>query len=159
VIAYSTLRRLLNDAVARSGLADAAGEPMNYTAHDFRRMFVTESVTAGLPVHIAARLLGHHTVSTTQSYLAVFQDDLVRAYRSFLDTRRAARPQQEYREPTPEEWREFQQHFALRKVELGSCGRPYGSPCQHEHAPLTELVSGFRQVIGRASEGAASFAA
>jgi site-specific recombinase XerD len=136
VIAYSTLRRLLNDAVARAGLADAAGEPMNYTAHDFRRMFVTEAVTAGLPVHIAARLLGHHTVSTTQSYLAVFQDDLIRAYRSFLDTRRASRPQQEYREPTPEEWREFQQHFALRKLELGSCGRPYGSPCQHEHACL-----------------------
>ncbi|MDG9702565.1 hypothetical protein [Streptomyces sp. DH37] len=21
-----------------------------------------------------------------------------------------------------------------RKVELGSCGRPYGTPCQHEHA-------------------------
>ena len=40
----------------------------------------------------------------------------------------------EYREPTAEEWREFQQHFELRKVELGTCGRPYGSPCNHEHA-------------------------
>jgi hypothetical protein len=27
-----------------------------------------------------------------------------------------------------------QQHFELRKLELGSCGRPYGTPCQHEHA-------------------------
>uniref|UniRef100_UPI003CD0C111 hypothetical protein n=1 Tax=Saccharothrix mutabilis TaxID=33921 RepID=UPI003CD0C111 len=24
--------------------------------------------------------------------------------------------------------------FDKRKVELGSCGRPYGTPCQHEHA-------------------------
>lgn len=134
VIAYSTVRRLLNDAVDRTGLRDAAGEPMNYTAHDFRRMFVTEAVTGGLPVHIAARVLGHHSLNTTQAYLAVFQDDLIRAYRGFLDNRRATRPQDDYREPTDAEWEEFQQHFELRKVELGSCGRPYATPCAHEHA-------------------------
>jgi hypothetical protein len=27
-----------------------------------------------------------------------------------------------------------QRNFDRRKVELGSCGRPYGTPCQHEHA-------------------------
>jgi len=27
-----------------------------------------------------------------------------------------------------------QRNFDKRKVELGSCGRPYGTPCQHEHA-------------------------
>jgi hypothetical protein len=32
------------------------------------------------------------------------------------------------------EWSEFEEHFDRRKVELGSCGRPYGTPCQHEHA-------------------------
>ena len=64
----------------------------------------------------------------------MFQEDLLRAYRSFLDTRRAVRPEAEYREPTPAEWREFQQHFQLRKLELGTCARPYGTPCQHEHA-------------------------
>jgi integrase len=134
VIAYSTVRRLLNDAVERTGLRDAAGEAMNYTAHDFRRMFVTEAVTGGLPVHIAARVLGHRSLNTTQAYLAVFQDDLIRAYRAFLDTRRATRPEDEYREPTDAEWTEFQQHFELRKLELGSCGRPYATPCRHEHA-------------------------
>jgi integrase len=134
VIAYSTVRRLLNDAVERTGLRDAAGEPMNYTAHDFRRMFVTEAVTGGLPVHIAARVLGHYSLNTTQAYLAVFQDDLIRAYRGFLDTRRAMRPQDDYREPTDAEWQEFQQHFELRKLELGTCGRPYATPCPHEHA-------------------------
>jgi hypothetical protein len=97
-------------------------------------MFATEAVSGGLPVHITARLLGHHNLATTQAYLAVFQDDLVRSYRAFLATRRAARPEVEYREPTDEEWRDFQQHFELRRVELGACGRPYGSPCKHEHA-------------------------
>jgi hypothetical protein len=27
-----------------------------------------------------------------------------------------------------------QRNFDKRKVELGSCGRPYGTPCVHEHA-------------------------
>ncbi|WP_370964914.1 tyrosine-type recombinase/integrase [Amycolatopsis sp. cg9] len=134
VFSYHTVHRLLNDTVTRTGLRDAAGEPLRFTPHDFRRIFATEAVTGGLPVHIAARLLGHSSVATTQSYLAVFQDDLVRSYRAFLDARRAVRPEAEYREPTSEEWAEFEQHFQLRKLELGTCGRPYGSPCQHEHA-------------------------
>jgi hypothetical protein len=29
-----------------------------------------------------------------------------------------------------------QRNFDKRKVELGSCGRPYGTGCQHEHACL-----------------------
>jgi hypothetical protein len=97
-------------------------------------MFATEAVTGGLPVHIAARLLGHANITTTQAYLAVFNDDLIRAYRRHLDRHRAERPAEEYREPTPDEWTAFEQHFAARKLELGTCGRPYGTPCKHEHA-------------------------
>jgi gamma-glutamylcyclotransferase (GGCT)/AIG2-like uncharacterized protein YtfP len=29
---------------------------------------------------------------------------------------------------------EFEEHFDKRRVELGSCGRPYGTPRAHEHA-------------------------
>lgn len=134
VIGMTYVYDLLNNTIDRAGLRDSTGQPLRYTPHDFRRMFVTEAVTGGLPVHIAARLLGHHSIATTQAYLAVFQDDLIRAYRGFLDKRRAIRPETEYREPTAEEWREFQQHFELRKLELGTCGRPYGTPCKHEHA-------------------------
>jgi hypothetical protein len=97
-------------------------------------MFTTDAVTGGLPVHIAAKILGHRTLATVETYLAVFQDDLIRSYRSFLDKRRALRPEAEYREPTDEEWREFEEHFEKRKVALGTCGRPYGTPCAHEHA-------------------------
>ncbi|WP_143064614.1 hypothetical protein [Streptomyces colonosanans] len=59
---------------------------------------------------------------------------MLRHYRAFLARRRQLRPSEEYRDPTPEEWEEFHQHFAKRKVELGTCGRGYGTPCAHEHA-------------------------
>ncbi|MER6564112.1 site-specific integrase [Streptomyces sp. NPDC001027] len=134
VMSEAGIKRALDRTLEATGLRDHAGEPLRYTPHDFRRMFATEAVTGGLPVHIAARILGHKTLTTTQAYLAVFQDDLVRTYRGFLDRRRAERPQEEYREPTAAEWHDFQQHFELRKVSLGTCGRPYGTPCKHEHA-------------------------
>jgi len=134
VFSPATVYRLLQDALARTELRNAANQPLRYTPHDFRRMFATDAVTGGLPVHIVARLLGHTNLNTAQAYLAVFQDDLVRTYRAFLDRRRTRRPSEEYREPTEDEWREFNQHFAARKLELGDCGRPYGSPCKHEHS-------------------------
>jgi hypothetical protein len=91
-------------------------------------------VTGGLPVHIVARLLGHANLNASQAYMAVFDEELVRSYRAFVDRRRTQRPLAEYREPTEQEWRKFQQHFQARKLELGECGRPYGTPCQHEFA-------------------------
>ncbi|RBM18631.1 site-specific integrase [Prauserella sp. PE36] len=134
VISTGTVYKLLADTLTRSGICDAAGQSMNFSPHDFRRLFTTDAVTGGLPVHIVARLLGHKNINTTQAYLAVFQEELVKTYRSFLANRRALRPHEEYREPTDEEWTEFQRHFQLRKLELGECGRPYGSSCQHEHS-------------------------
>jgi len=100
VIHPGSVQNLLNATLARAGLKDPTGQPLHYTPHDFRRMFATEAVTGGLPVHIAARLLGHHSLSATQAYLAVFQEGLVRSYRAFLDRRRAFRPAEEYRDPT-----------------------------------------------------------
>jgi Phage integrase family len=134
IISTKVVHRLLDATLGRARLTDRAGQPLGYTPHDFRRMFITDAVTGGLPVHIAAKILSHHNLNTMQAYLAVFQEELIRSYRAFLDTRRAVRPAAEYREPTEEEWEEFQNHFELRKVELGTCGRPYGTPCAHEHA-------------------------
>lgn len=136
VLTRNAVHRLLQDTVTAAGLRGRDGEPLRFTPHDFRRMFATEAVTTGLPVHIAARLLGHHNLNTTQSYLAVFNDELIRTYRAYLDQRRAVRPSAEYREPTSAEWTEFEQHFERRTLELGSCARPYGTPCSHEHACL-----------------------
>ena len=45
-------------------------------------------------------------------------------------------PLKNTRQVTGREWREFEEHFSRRKVELGNCARPYGTRCQHEHACL-----------------------
>ncbi len=105
-----------------------------FTPHDFRRLLATDLVNSGLPIHIGAALLGHLDLGTTRGYVAVFEEDLVRHYQAHLARRRKLRPDHEYRPATESEWREFEEHFDKRKVELGNCGRPYGTPCLHEHA-------------------------
>ncbi|WP_432741795.1 tyrosine-type recombinase/integrase [Streptomyces sp. JH002] len=107
---------------------------LKFTPHDFRRIFITELVNSGLPIHIGAALLGHLNVQTTRGYVAVFDEDVIRHYREHLAHRRQIRPEGEYRDAASDEWTEFEEHFDRRKVELGSCRRPYGTPCQHEHA-------------------------
>ncbi|GAA3792318.1 hypothetical protein GCM10022206_35020 [Streptomyces chiangmaiensis] len=123
---------------------------LKFTPHDFRRIFITELVNSGLPIHIGAALLGHLNIQTTRGYVAVFDEDVIRHYQEYLQHRRQVRPEGEYRDSTPDEWSEFEEHFDRRKVELGACGRPYGTPCQHEHAPLTERTLGISQFRGKA---------
>jgi hypothetical protein len=91
-------------------------------------------VNGGLPIHIAAKLLGHLDLNTTQAYVAAYPEEVIRHYRQFVDQRRTHRPSEEYREPSDTEWQDFRDHFSLRKVALGTCDRPYGTPCQHENA-------------------------
>lgn len=134
VLSVHTIQRMLE----RPCLALARTRPeftgLTFSAHDFRRIFTTELVNNGLPIHIGAALLGHLSLQTTRGYVAVFNEDLIRHYQGFLDRRRQLRPPGEYRPPTDREWTEFENHFDKRKVELGNCGRPYGTPCSHEHA-------------------------
>lgn len=108
----------------------------SFTPHDFRRLLATDLVNSGLPIHIGAALLGHVNLQTTRGYVAVFNEDVVCHYQRFLDRRRQARPSDEYRPVTEPEWLGFEEHFDQRKVELGGCARPYGTPCQHEHSCL-----------------------
>jgi hypothetical protein len=107
---------------------------VRFTPHDFRRIFATELVNNRLPIHIGAALLGHTNLQTTRGYVAVFDEDVTRHYQQFLAQRRHLRPEEEYRPVTAVEWHEFEEHFDKRKVELGGCARPYGTPCAHEHA-------------------------
>ncbi|MCV7226475.1 site-specific integrase [Mycolicibacterium komossense] len=123
--------RHLCQAIAEN---DPRFEGVHFRPHDFRRLFATELVNNGLPIHIGAALLGHLNLETTRGYVAVFNEDVIRHYQAHLQRRRKARPAEEYPNVTVDEWEEFQAHFDKRKVELGSCGRPYATPCIHEHA-------------------------
>jgi len=73
VLGPNTVREMLNRTLDRADLHDAAGQPLRFTAHDFRRIFATEAVNGGLPVHIVSRLLGHANINTSQAYTAVFE--------------------------------------------------------------------------------------
>jgi hypothetical protein len=127
------VQSILAHLAAVAGLDDA-GKPVRFTPHDFRRLFATDVVNGGLPLHIAAALLGHLNLDTTRGYTAVFPEHLITAHRAFIERRRELRPAGEDRIADTDEWAEFEQHFLLRRVALGECHRPYGTPCVHEHA-------------------------
>ncbi|MBT2398494.1 site-specific integrase [Streptomyces sp. ISL-100] len=134
VMSGATVLNMLGRSCTELAATNSAFMGLKFTPHDFRRLFATEIVNGGLPIHIGAALLGHLDLRTTQGYVAVFAEDIVGHYQAFLNHRRSLRPESEYGEVTPEEWAEFEEHFDKRKVELGNCARPYGTPCQHEHA-------------------------
>lgn len=131
VFSAAAFKNFVSYAVQTAGLDSPE---TRLTAHDFRRLFATDALRSGLPVHILAKVMGHLNISTTQGYAAVFDEDVARHFRQFVDRRRALRPAEDYRDPSPTELDEFHSHFSKRKVELGSCSRGYGTPCIHEHA-------------------------
>ena len=130
-----TIRDWLSQALAGTGLTDpATGNPLSYTPHDFRRLFITDAIMGGLPPHIAQIVAGHQDINVTLGYKAIYPEEAIQAHRSFLARRRSIRPSEEYRTPTDAEWEQFLGHFERRKVSIGSCGRAFGTPCIHEHA-------------------------
>jgi len=139
-IGIDGVRRLLNAALAGTGLTGASGRPLMFTPHDFRRIFTTEAVLNGMPPHIAQLILGHKDINTTMGYKAVYPEEAINGHRAFIARRRELRPSEEYRSPTEQEWDEFLGHFERRRVALGDCGRAYGSTCIHEHSCLTEMI-------------------
>ena len=139
-ISEGALRQILQQALASTGILDHDGQPLIFTPHDFRRIFVTDAIMNGLPPHIAQVICGHRDINTTMGYKAIYPAEAIEAHRGFIARRRAARPSEEYRTPTDEEWDEFLAHFQKRKVSAGTCARAFGTPCIHEHACLTEMI-------------------
>ena len=133
-ICPGVIRNMLTAALAGTELTDAAGQPLRYTPHDFRRMFITDAIMNGLPPHIAQIVAGHQDINVTLGYKAVYPDEAIQAHLAFLARRRALRPSEEYRVPTDAEWAEFLGHFERRKVATGTCGRAFSTPCIHEHS-------------------------
>ncbi len=123
-------------ATSHAAQITAAGQPLEWRPHDFRRIFVTDAIRSGLPPHIAAKICGHAALDTTMGYAAIYPEDVISHHRGFIARRRTERPSEEYRDLAPEEWDEFLAHFELRKVALGICGRDYGTPRAHENACL-----------------------
>jgi integrase len=131
-ISPDVVRDILAAALVRTGLSDpSTGEPLRFTPHDFRRLFITDAIMSGLPPHIAQVIAGHRDINVTMGYKAVYPDEAIQSHLAFLARRRAMRPTDEYRVPTDAEWQEFLGHFERRKVSTGICGRAVGTPCVH----------------------------
>jgi hypothetical protein len=135
-VAETALRSYLDHALTATGITDRSGNPLRYTFHDFRRLFITDAIMHGMPPHIAQLVAGHRDINTTMGYKAVYPEEVINAHRAFIARRRAQRPSEEYRTPSDDEWAEFLGHFERRKVAVGDCGRSYATPCIHEHSCL-----------------------
>jgi integrase len=135
-VSQESLRKHLVHAMQAAGITGAGARAPRYTFHDFRRMFLTDVITHGMPPHIAQLIAGHRDINTTMGYKAVYPQETINGHRAFIARRRALRPAAEYRVPTDEEWDEFLGHFERRQVSLGECGRSYDTPCIHEHTCL-----------------------
>ncbi|MEV6471556.1 site-specific integrase [Streptomyces sp. NPDC051657] len=133
-VSPQTIRRSLTETLDSIGLTDAAGRPLHYQPHDFRRIFITDAILNGLPPHIAQVIAGHSNINTTMGYNTIYPAAVIEAHQAFIARRRGLRPGEEYRVPTAEEWESFLGHFERRKLSLGTCGRAFGTDCVHEHA-------------------------
>lgn len=133
-MSYQYVYQRKSEASDWAGIRRITGSDMTYTPHDLRRIFATDAQNSGVSIHVIAALLGHESIETTQSYAAVYPETVITEHGRFIVHRRAQTPGADQREVTEEEWGDFQGHFIERKLSLGSCGRSWGSSCQHEHA-------------------------
>ncbi|WP_329586083.1 site-specific integrase [Streptomyces sp. NBC_01005] len=79
-------------ALAATGLTNADGEALSFSPHDFRRIFVTDAIMHGLPLHTAQVICGHKSIDTTIGYKAIYPAETIEAHRAFITRRRASRP-------------------------------------------------------------------
>jgi hypothetical protein len=84
----TAIRKLLINALAATDLTDASGDPLMFSPHDFRRIFVTDAIMSGLPPHIAQVICGHKSIDTTMGYKAVYPAEAIEAHRAFIARRR-----------------------------------------------------------------------
>ncbi|MGV9386386.1 tyrosine-type recombinase/integrase [Nonomuraea sp. NPDC003707] len=75
-IPISGIRILLNEALARTGLTNVSNQPLTFTPHDFRRLFITDAIMNGMPPHIAQLVVGHRDINTTMGYKAVYPEEV-----------------------------------------------------------------------------------
>ena len=73
-------------------LTDAAGEPLRFAPHDFRRMLITDAIMHGMRPHIAQLVAGHRDINTTMGYKAVYPEEVINGHRAFIARRRALAP-------------------------------------------------------------------
>ena len=126
-VSETALRSYLDHALTATGIIDRSGNPLRYTFHDFRRLFITDAIMHGMPPHIARLVAGHRDIDTTMGY----QGRLPRGgHQRAPGIHRPAARATPQRGSAPQRRRsaEFLGHFERRKVAIGDCGRSYATP-------------------------------
>ncbi len=130
----TAIRKLLINALAATGLANAEGEALSFSPHDFRRIFVTDAIMNGLPPHIAQVICGHKNIDTTIGYKAVYPAETIEGPPGVHRPSAGLPPRRGVPDPDgggvgllPRPLREAE------GVHRHLCTR-FGSPCIHEHA-------------------------
>ncbi|MFJ4777847.1 tyrosine-type recombinase/integrase [Streptomyces sp. NPDC088762] len=77
VLASRTIAGMLRRSCYEIAQTNPVFADTKFSPHDFRRLFATDIVNGGLPIHVGAALLGHLNLQTTQGYVAVFAEDIV----------------------------------------------------------------------------------
>ncbi|MGH3738189.1 MAG: tyrosine-type recombinase/integrase [Micromonosporaceae bacterium] len=83
-IPAATLREWINKALDGTGVTDATGQPLRFTPHDFRRLFITDAILHGMPPHIAQLVAGHRDINTTMGCKAVYPNEVINGHRAFI---------------------------------------------------------------------------
>ena len=134
VISRTTLRQFLLHVLAVSGLTDASNRPLEFTPHDFRRLFATEALRSGLPPHIAAKILGHADLGTTMGYAAIYPQDVVAHHRALIARRRALRPGEETGTSPPKSGTSSSATSSSARSPSGSAPGTSEPHAPHEHS-------------------------
>ncbi|MGH9224932.1 MAG: tyrosine-type recombinase/integrase, partial [Acidimicrobiales bacterium] len=124
--------RVLDKVGAAADLRGPDGARLDYTAHDFRRIFATDALAAGLPPHLIQKLMGHpgHHSGLRRRV----PDDVIRAHRAFSHNRRSLRPSDEYRDVSAAEWDEFEGALRQTQDRDRRLHARLGTSCVHEYA-------------------------
>ena len=73
----SGIENMMRGLGKRSGVKDVH-------PHRFRRTCATFALQKGMPIALVSRMLGHESISTTQIYLDLSDDDLMSAHRKYV---------------------------------------------------------------------------
>ena len=89
-MAYLSIRSLLSESDWRdAGMKEKIIEIINdlsgsYPPHRFRRTGATFALSQGMPIIQVSKLLGHNDLNTTQIYLDISDEELMRGHEKYV---------------------------------------------------------------------------
>ena len=129
-LAFAAIRTRLARLSRLAELRRADGSELIVRPHDCRRAFASEHLNNNTPVHVIQALLGHASLDTVMVYAKLYPSTLVEEYRKtvravYVDHHGTAA----LRNPTAEEWADFQASCGMRDMGTHLCALPTGEHC------------------------------